>query len=199
MVASVVAFLVLLNPFALFIYLQPVMRELSDGNFLMVLFRASTISWFIFSLFSFSGDFIFTKVLQINFEAFRIFGGIIFFAFAFMYVIHGRRSLIEMKEDLRDLASEIALPFMVGAGTLSLSILMGHRFVFYRSFILIALILAINYGIIVLLMYTRKTLSARMRVAFDKNMEILLRLNGFFVGAIGLNMVIVGVNNLYFK
>lgn len=29
-------------------------------------------------------------------------------------------------------------------------------------------------------------------------MEMLLRLNGVFVGAIGLNMIITGVNNLYF-
>lgn len=116
-----------------------------------------------------------------------------------MYIIHGRKSLIEMKESLSDPASEIALPFMVGAGTISLSILMGHRFLLLRSIILLAVIVALNYAMIVLLMLVRKSLSEKMKIAFDKNMEMLLRLNGFFVGAIGLNMVIVGINNLYFN
>jgi multiple antibiotic resistance protein len=38
----------------------------------------------------------------------------------------------------------------------------------------------------------------KFRVAFDKNMEILLRLNGFFIGAIGINMIIQGINSLYY-
>lgn len=198
MVASVVAFLVLLNPFAMFIYLQPVMRELSPGDFLKVLIRASIISLLIFISFSFSGEFIFRSILQINFEAFRIFGGIIFFSFAYFYIIHGRKSLIDMREKLDDLASEIALPFMVGAGTILLSILMGHKFPLLTCFLLLCLIMAANFVIIVSLMYIRKALSNRLQVAFDKNMEMLLRLNGFFVGAIGLNMIITGVNNLYF-
>jgi multiple antibiotic resistance protein len=199
MIASVVAFLVLLNPFALFIYLQPVMRELSKRDFFKVLLKASLISFFIFFFFSFSGEFIFKEIFQINFEAFRIFGGIIFFSFAYMYIIHGRKSLIDMKENLNDLANEIALPFMVGAGTLLLSILMGHKFPHVVSAALLALILSVNFLLIVSLMYLRQMLSKRMRVAFDKNMEMLLRLNGFFVGAIGLNMIITGVENLYLK
>ncbi|GAB4387433.1 MAG: MarC family protein [Thermodesulfovibrionales bacterium] len=199
MVASVVAFLVLLNPFALFIYLQPVMKALPGRDFRKVLLRASLTSLIIFFFFSFSGEFIFRSVLQIDFEAFRIFGGIVFFSFAYMYILHGRKSLINLKENLGDLANEIALPFMVGAGTILLSILMGHKFPTFVSFGLLALIMAANYLMIVALMYVRETLSSKLKVAFDKHMEMLLRLNGFFVGAIGLNMVITGINNLYFQ
>jgi multiple antibiotic resistance protein len=36
----------------------------------------------------------------------------------------------------------------------------------------------------------------KIRMVFDHNMEIFLRLNGFFVGAIGINMVKVGIENL---
>jgi multiple antibiotic resistance protein len=198
MIASAVAFLVLLNPFALFIYLQPVMRELSRKDFMKVLFNASVVSLLIFEFFAVGGEFFFDRILQIRFEAFRIFGGVIIFSFAFMYIIHGRRSLIDMKEDLDDLASEIALPFMIGAGTISLSILMGHHFRPVKSFVLLTAILSLNYLIILGLMYARQQFSTQLKVAFDKLMETSLRLNGFFVGAIGLNMIITGVNNLYF-
>ncbi len=37
----------------------------------------------------------------------------------------------------------------------------------------------------------------KFKTAFDKNMEILLRLNGFFIGAIGVNMIAIGINNLF--
>ncbi len=198
MIAAALAFLVMLNPFALFIYLQPVMKELSSKEFRSVLYRASLISLTIFYAFSVFGEFVFERILHINFEAFRIFGGTILFSYAFMFIIQGRRSLITMKEDLHDLASEIALPFMVGAGTISLSILMGHRFEPGLSLLMLTVILTVNYTIVVVLTFIRKALSTRMKIAFDKMMEMSLRLNGFFLGSIGLNMIITGINNIYF-
>lgn len=197
-IASIISFLVLLNPFALFIYLQPVMKQLSKKIFFKVLFKATVISLVVYFLFLYGGEFIFDKVLHIHFEAFRIFGGVIFFAFAYMFIIQGKKSLISMKENLDDLASEIALPFMAGAGTITLSILIGKKYLLLKGFVILAIIMALNFIIIVSLMYLRDTLSAKMKIAFDKNMEIGLRLNGLFAGAIGLNMIIVGINNLYF-
>jgi len=198
-IAYAVSFLAMLNPFALFIYLMPVMRELDEKDFMKVLLRASFISFIIFYIFSFGGEFIFEDILQIRFESFRIFGGVVLFTFAFMYIVHGRKSLIELKENLNDLANEIALPFMVGAGTISLAILIGYKFLVVKTSIILAGIMGVNFFAIVILMYIRKALSVRMKVAFDKMMEMSLRLNGFFVGAIGLNMIITGVDNLYFK
>lgn len=197
-ISSIISFLVLLNPFALFIYLQPVMRELTKKDFRKVLLKASFISFVVYVLFLYAGEFIFDQVLHINFEAFRIFGGIIFFMYAYMFIIHGKKSLFTLKENLDDLASEIALPFMAGAGTISLSVLMGQKFSFPIGLLLLMIIMISNYLIVILLISIRDLLSNKMQVAFDKNMEIGLRLNGLFAGAIGLNMIIVGINNLYF-
>jgi multiple antibiotic resistance protein len=198
MIASIIVFLVLLNPFALFIYLQPVMRELSEKDFHKVLLKASLISFVIFTLFVMAGDIIFQRVLQINFEAFRIFGGIIIFTLAFLYIVQGKKSLITMKENLDDLASEIALPFMVGAGTISLCIVMSHKFSVPKGILILGIIMVLHYIIIFLLIKIRNLFSQKFRVAFDKNMEIALRLNGLFVGAIGINMIIVGIDTVYF-
>jgi multiple antibiotic resistance protein len=191
--------MVLLNPFALFIYLQPVMRELSEKDFHKVLLKASMISFGIFGFFVLAGDFIFKAILQINFESFRIFGGIIIFTFAYLYIVQGKKSLISMKEDLDDLAAEIALPFMVGAGTISLCIVMSYRFSLPQGMLMLCIIIVLHYIVIFSLIKIRNMLSPKFKVAFDKNMEIALRLNGLFVGAIGLNMIIVGINNLYFS
>ena len=194
-----VAFVVMLNPFALFLYLQPIMKDLTHRNFLKVLFKASLTSFGIYALFLIVGDVLFRSVFQINFESFRIFGGIVIFSFAYLFIVKGQKAFIQMKENLDDLASEIALPFMVGAGTISLTILMSNQYPVQIGAPVIAAILVVNYGIIATLKTMRDRLKReKLRVAFDKNMEMLLRLNGFFVGAIGVNMIITGIRNVFF-
>ena len=151
-----------------------------------------------FSFFLISGDFIFKQILNINFEAFRIFGGIIIFSIAYLFIIRGKKGVFQLRINLDELASEIALPFLVGAGTISLTILLGNKFSITIGALLLILILTINFFSILLLKKLRDRIKLKkFKIAFDKNMEILLRLNGFFIGAIGINMIIRGVNTLY--
>lgn len=199
MISDMIAFLAVLNPFALFIYLQPVMEELDSRKFLKVLLKASFISFVIYAVFAVVGNLIFEHIFHIHYEAFRIFGGLIVFTFAFMFIVKGQKALIHMKEDLDDLASEIALPFMVGGATISLAIVIGNKSTSFVAISAIAIIMAVNYIILVTMKYFRdKIEKSRFKVAFDKNLGIFLRLNAFFVGAIGINMIITGINNLYF-
>ncbi|MEA2000106.1 MAG: MarC family protein [Euryarchaeota archaeon] len=194
---TIMAFLVMLNPFALFLYLEPVRKDLNHVSFVTVLLKATIISFVTCLVFFFSGNSLFETVFQINFESFRIFGGIIIFSFAYYYIVKGRKSLIYMKEDIDDLASEIALPFMVGAGTISLSIVLSTKTSYLPGILLLIIIFGLNFIIILFLKYIRDRIKKRKyRIAFDKNMAILLRLSGFFVGAIGIDMVLTGVNNL---
>jgi len=198
MLRTVIEFFVLLSPFALFLYLKPVMKELSHTDFVKVLLKANLISFAIFFVFLISGDFIFNTVLNINFEAFRIFGGIIIFSIAYLFIVRGQKGFFQLRGNLDDLASEIALPFLVGAATISLTILMGKKFPIINSTLLLILILSLNFVSIMFLKYLRDRIKRKkFKIAFDKNLEVLLRLNGFFIGAIGINMIIRGINNLY--
>lgn len=189
----------MLNPFAQFLYLAPVMKELSTRSFYYVLLKASVISFIIYLVFLVSGNYLFESVLQINFEAFRIFGGIVIFSIAYLFIVKGQGAFVQLKEDLDDMASEIALPFMVGAGTISLTILMAFDLPFIMGFTSLLGVLSLNFITIIGLKYTRDNLRGKkLRIAFDKNMNISLRLFGFFLGAIGINMIITGINQLYF-
>ena len=199
MLSSIVAFFAMLNPFALFLYLQPIKKELDMKKFVYVLFKASFISFIIYFLFSLAGNFIFENFFQIQFDSFRIFGGIVIFTFAYIFLIKGQDALIHMKEDLDDLAAEIALPFMVGAGTISLTVIAENNYGVWTTTIMLLSALTLNFLFIILLSYLRDLFEKKkLRIAFDKNMAILLRLNAFFVGAIGVNMVITGLQNLFF-
>jgi multiple antibiotic resistance protein len=110
----------------------------------------------------------------------------------------GQKAFFHLKGSLDDLAAEIALPFLVGAATISLTILMGNNFSIAIRPLLLILILTLKFFSIILLKFIRDRIKKKkMKVAFDKNMEILLCLNGFFMGAIGINMIICRINTLY--
>mgnify|MGYP006288492101 CR=1 FL=1 len=198
MISSIIEFLVMLNPFALFLYLEPVRKDLKHKDFIRVIFKATLISLTICFLFYFFGEFIFDKILQIDFESFRIFGGIIIFSYAYFFIIKGQKALIMIKENLNDLASEIALPFMVGAGTISLSILVSYRHQVWTGSLILVTVFVVNFLLIYLFTIFRNGLEGRkLKTAYDKNMEVLLRLNGFFIGAIGINMMLTGIRNMF--
>jgi multiple antibiotic resistance protein len=198
MLSSILELIVMLNPFALFLYLEPVRKDLDHKKFIGVIFKATLISFTICCLFFFFGEFIFNSVFQIDFESFRIFGGIIIFSYAYFFIVKGQKALIMIKENLDDLASEIALPFMVGAGTISLSILVSYNHTMWIGLFIMVLVFAINFGTIYFLKKMRDNLEGKKwRTAYDKNMEVLLRLNGFFIGAIGINMVLTGIKNMF--
>ena len=198
MISSIIEILVMLNPFALFLYLEPIRRDLDHKSFMIVIFKATLISLFVCLGFFFAGDTIFSRVLQINFESFRIFGGIIIFSYAYFFIVRGQKALIMIKENLDDLASEIALPFMVGAGTISLSILLSQKHTYFIGASSLVIIFSVNFFILFILKRLRDGIEKRkFKKAFDKNMEVLLRLNGFFIGAIGINMVLTGIQNMF--
>lgn len=188
----------MMNPFALFLYLTPIMKELKDKDFLLVLTKASIISFVIILFFILSGDIIFNLLFRIEFNSFRIFGGIVIFSFAYYYIVKGQKALIQLRGSLDDLAAEIAMPFMVGAGTISIAIIAAEENTIMVNLLILPLILIINFTIIITLKKIRDhIMQKRLRVAFDKSMGIFLRLTGFFVGAIGIDMILRGIKNLY--
>lgn len=198
MLRTILSFIVMMNPFALFLYLTPIMKELKNKEFSIVLIKASIISFSIILFFILSGDIIFNLLFQIEFNSFRIFGGIVIFSFAYFYIVKGQKALIQLRGSLDDLAAEIAMPFMVGAGTISIAIIAAEDHSITENMVILPLILIINFIIIIGLKKIRDhIIKKQKRVAFDKSMGILLRLTGFFVGAIGIDMILTGVQNLF--
>jgi multiple antibiotic resistance protein len=197
MLSFLVSMIVLINPFALFVYLVPVMQDIERPDFFKVLLKATLISLLIYFIFSQFGEFIFSRVFSINFESFRIFGGVVIFVMALVFIIQGKKSFITLKGSLDDLASEIAMPFLVGASTIAISILIGKKYNTVQSILIITLALLINFATIALLVFIKDALpSQQMKIAFDKLMGYFLRINGFFVGAIGVDMTIQGIRHI---
>lgn len=197
MLAYIISFLILLNPFALFIYLLPIKKERGFDTFSSALLRASLISGGIYIIFAVFGQAIF-QGLGVDFESFRIFGGIVLLSFALSFILQGKKSMITTRGELSQLAAEIALPFIVGAGTITLSILIGEALSPVSAILAIIIVMTVNYAVILLLSQIRQNLKEKYKVVFDKNAEVLLRMNGFIVGAYGVNLIVQGISNISF-
>ncbi len=197
LLSTSIAFFVMLNPFAIFVILEPLRRNMERKNFSVMLTRASANSALIFIMFYLVGDVIFTKIFQIEFEAFRIFGGIVIFSFAYLYVVKESRTLIQPRESINDLAINVSVPFMVGAGTISLAVLLAEISPNPLSGIaaIMAIILA-NHLIILGLGKIRVVLLPASEQHFDRYMDLAMKINIFMIGSIGVNMVITGLRNL---
>lgn len=188
------SFFVIMNPFAQFLYLKPVIDDLDLRTFFKVYWKATLMSFSIYSLFVFFGETIFTGFFNISFEAFKVFGGIIIFSYAFQFIMKGTKGVLQIKEDLDDLASEIAIPFIVGAGTIYLSILIGHSAPSILSALgVIAGVMCLNYFFVIGFAIIKDQMKRKQKVAFDKHLSIAVRLNGFFMGAIGVHMILEGI------
>lgn len=193
----IILLLVLLNPIVTFIYLQPVIRKMSHKDLMRVLLRGSLAALLVFWLFSLGGNVFFKDILQVRFDSFRIFGGIIIAYFAFAMIAQGRDSLITYDKDHANVASQIAMPLMIGAGTISVSIIIGNKFSLVVSTFILLAVMAINYLIIALLTVFRSSILNYFKKDFDKYMEAALRLFAFFAGAIGIDMIASGIQNLW--
>jgi len=118
---------VLLNPFLLIIYLIDVVEKLDKKEFSRVLIRAGMISIVIFCCFALLGDAVFSNVLQANFASFQIFGGLVFLLIGLQFVFRGPKVIEILREDSQQLAGAIAMPILIGPGTISASVIIGKR------------------------------------------------------------------------
>lgn len=193
----IISFLVLINPIVTFIYLQPVIKRMKKKDLRRVIASGSLVALIVFCVFALVGNVFFKEVLQVRFDSFRIFGGLIITYYAFAMIAQGRTSLITYDDDHSRLANQIAMPILIGVGTIALSIVIGNKFSPAGSFFVIGVALLINYVTLVMLTMFRDNMVRYFKKDFDTYMEGLLRLFAFFAGAIGIEMIVNGITNIW--
>lgn len=189
--------IVMLNPFAQVVYLQTLMTRLTIGEFADMHFRASLLSFGVFVLFAEVGDFLLTDVFQVRLAALQIFGGLIMLYIAHKYFAEGAGSNLLFRGNIEDLASEVSLPYMVGPGTLWLSILIGRKVDAVTSALAIGGVLLINMLFVVAVRIVFQGLYARRNTMLGKYFSILMRTNTLFIGAIAVEMILTGIGDAF--
>lgn len=184
--------LVLLNPFALGAYLVELIRTLDSAVFRRVVFRAALISGAVFSAFALSGNAFFESILHVRFEAFQIFGGILFLVIAVRFVVLGGVAL----EGLRGvhpehLAGAVAMPFMIGPGTVGGSVVAGSRHGALGVLCIVGA-LAVTVAWLLLAKFLHDRLRARDSKLVTRYIDIVGRVTALVIGTLAVEMLLEG-------
>ncbi|HKJ83193.1 MAG TPA: MarC family protein [Mariprofundaceae bacterium] len=194
MLKSLTLFLVLFNPFLMSIYLMDLIHDLDHRAFFRVLVRASTISGVVFVLFALGGERIFTTLLRVRFESFLIFGGAVVFLIALQMMFSGSEAIKRMRGgDPAHLSGSVAMPFMIGPGTISASVVTGNILPFWVATGVIVLSMILTVAMLVALKQAFDAIKVRHLDLLERYIDIVGRAGALLTGTIGIQMIMEGV------
>jgi multiple antibiotic resistance protein len=192
---AVMVLYILLNPFLMSVYLQPVLEDLDSLAFSKVLLRSGCISSLVFSCFAILGDKIFTDILQIRFESFLLFGGAVFFVISLGYFSKGSMALAQLRGNAEHLAGAIAMPFMIGPGTVSASVLAGSTQSPLLGVLSVWVSVFLALGSLIVLKYVIDHARRRFTPLVQRYFDLAGRISALLIGSIAIDMMLTGVES----
>ncbi|GMW03677.1 MAG: hypothetical protein AMXMBFR84_48110 [Candidatus Hydrogenedentota bacterium] len=188
-----VMMLVILNPFSQVLYLRELMGTLSFREFASVHLKATLLSLGVFAVFILAGDLLLQRVFQIQLGSLQIFGGMINLYVAYRFITVGPGSNLLFRGNIADLAPQISLPYMVGPGMIWMSILMGRTYPKVFAVLLVCSVLAFNMAFVLAVKAAFQHLKEQSETMLGKYFAILMRTMALFIGAIGVEMILKGI------
>lgn len=185
--------LALLNPFLVIIYLLGVVQDLDRVTFRRVLVRAASIASAIFSCFALAGDAIFSSIIQAEFASFQIFGGIVFLLIGLQFVFKGTTAIEILRGKPRHLASLIAMPVLVGPGTLSASVVIGKRLQPLIACGAIIFAVGISVSLMLLLKALHDYVRSTRESLVQRYIDIAGRVTALYIGTVSVEMIMQGL------
>jgi multiple antibiotic resistance protein len=190
---SAALLLVLLNPFLVIVYLVDLVEKLDRGQFMRVLIRAGLISSVVFCLFAILGDAVFSSVIQAEFASFQIFGGIVFLLIGLQFVFRGPKAIEILQGESQHVAGAIAMPVMIGPGTISASVVIGQRQTPLAATIIVVLTVIASIIVMLALKGLHDFVRPRNEPLVQRYVEIAGRITALFVGTVSVEMIMQGV------
>ncbi len=187
--------LVLLNPFLVIIYLIDIVQKLDRRSFAKVLFRGGAIALLVFWSFVVLGDALFSDIVQLNFASFQIFGGIVFLLISVQFVFRGPQAIEVLRGESSHLAGAIAMPVLIGPGTISASVLAGKRLPPLAACLAVFVAVLISLLIMVLLKWIHDFVKPRREALVERYIEITGRITALFVGTVSVEMIMLGIRS----
>ncbi len=196
---SFLLFFALFNPFLMSIYLLELIRGLPTATFARVLTRGSLISACVFVLFAWGGEAFFRDYLQVRFASFQIFGGIVFLLIGLRYVFSGADAINDlMRGSPETIAGSIAVPIMIGPGTVSASVVIGTRLSFPGAVAVIFGTLALTVMLLLLIKYLHDRLKQDNAALIDRYIDLVGRMSALLIGTIAMDMIVTGAQRTGF-
>ena len=185
---------VLLNPFMMSVYLMDLFQDLDRATFRRVLSRGAIISSVVFVLFAWLGDAVFRDILQARFASFLIFGGLVFLVIGYRFVFVGSETFRSLRGKPEHLEGSIAMPFMIGPGTISASVLAGGRLDKPRAALAIAVTMIAVVLSLVILKWVYDRVRERNESLVQRYTEITGRVMALVIGTYAVEMILQGLD-----
>ncbi len=191
--SSTTLLLVLLNPFLVIIYLIDIIQKLDLKSFVRVMIRAGAISTAVFCCFAVLGDTIFTRFMNARFASFQVFGGVVFLLVGIQFVFQGGNAIELLRGESEHLAGAIAMPVLIGPGTVSASVLVGERLGPLQSCLAVAVAVYASIAVMVLLKALHDYVRPRNERLVQRYIEITGRITALFIGTYSVQMIMQGI------
>ncbi len=188
-------FFVLLNPFTLSIYLLEVIKGLDLFQFSKQLLWAACISLLAFTGFALAGDAVFEQIFRVRFASFQIFGGITFLIIGIRLILGVGPPLKAIRADSAYLSGTIAMPLIVGPGTISASVLAGSRLDPLLAFLCIGLALSTAIFAILLFKFIHDQALKRNEVYLQRYTDVAGRVTALFTGSFAIELIVKGIQS----
>ena len=186
--------LVLLNPFLVILYLVDLVENLGARQFAQVLVRAALIASAVFCSFAILGDAIFSSIVQAEFASFQIFGGVVFLLIGLQFVFHGPNAIEILRGRSEHLAGAIAMPVLIGPGTISASVVIGKRLDPLSACAAVLAAVLTFVIAVVLLKSVYDFVRPRRASLVQRYIEIAGRIMALFVGTVSVEMIMQGIH-----
>jgi multiple antibiotic resistance protein len=187
--------LILLNPFLIIIYLIDVVRKQTTRRFVKVISRAGAVTIAVLVLFALLGDAVFDRVLKMEFASFQIFGGIVILIIALQYLFKGPDAIAMLRGDSDQVTGAIAMPIMIGPGTISGSIVIGQSTSPLPAALAVALAIVISILMMILIKLLHDKVKTRHESMVQRYIEVVGRIVPLVAGTIAIEMVMIGAQH----
>jgi multiple antibiotic resistance protein len=191
-IAAATLLFVLLNPFLMSVYLGELVHSMTTRVFARIVIRAGIIATSVFIVFAIFGDAVFTA-MHVQFPAFLVFGGIVFFVVGLRFVLRGGLELEALRGPPEHLSGAVAMPFMIGPGTVSAAVLIGGRLDGTGAILAVVAAMVATLASLILLKALHDWVKQRNAAIIDRYMEVVGRISALYIGTYAIQMILHGI------
>ena len=192
-IKSAILLFTLLNPFLILVYLVEMVKELALKQFAQIVISAGLVACVAYSCFAILGDAIFGDIVQAEFASFQIFGGLILLLIGLQFVFRGPMSMTMLKGKSGYSVGAVAMPVLIGPGTISASLLIGKRHDQLEAIAIIFAATALAIIVVIALKSLHDFVLPRSEPLVNRYIEITGRISALYVGTVAVNMIMQGL------
>jgi len=190
---SALLLFMLLNPFLILVYLVEMAKELKIKQFAQLTSLAGMIAIAVYVCFAILGDAIFGDIVQAEFASFQIFGGVILLIIGLQFVFRGPMSMTMLKSKSGYSVGAIAMPVLIGPGTISASLVIGKRHDPLEAVTVISVAVVFAIIAVILLKLLHDFVLPRNEPLVNRYIEITGRISALYVGTVAVEMIMKGL------